>query len=67
MPIIYLKHPIHGTKVATMEAEAEHDEAQGWERYELDTQPAIVEEAVEEVIAAPVNTLEKRTRRKTAE
>jgi hypothetical protein len=67
MPIIYLKHPIHGTKVATMEAEAEHDEAQGWERYELDTQPAIVEEVVEEVIAAPVNTLEKRTRRKTAE
>jgi hypothetical protein len=67
MPIIYLKHPIHGTKVATMDAEAEHDEAQGWERYELDTQPEIVEEAVEEVIAAPVNTLEKRTRRKTAE
>lgn len=70
MPIIYLKHPIHGTKVATMDAEAEHDEAQGWERYELDTQPEIVEEVVEvveEVIAAPVNTLEKRTRRKTAE
>ena len=71
MPIIYLKHSIHGTKVATMDAEAEYDEAQGWERYELDTQPAIVEKAVEEVIeeliAAPVNTLEKRTRRKTAE
>ena len=67
MPIIYLKHPDHGTKVATMEAEAEHDEAQGWKRYELATQPEIVEEAVEEVIAAPVNTLEKRTRRKTAE
>jgi hypothetical protein len=71
MPIIYLKHPIHGSKVATMETEAEHDEAQGWKRYELDTQPAIVEKAieevVEEVIAAPVNTLEKRTRRKTAE
>jgi hypothetical protein len=71
MPIIYLKHPIHGTKVATMDAEAEHDEAQGWERYELDTQPAIVEEAVEEaveeVIAAPVNTLEVKRRRKTAE
>jgi hypothetical protein len=67
MPIIYLKHPIHGSKVATMEAEAEHDEAQGWERYELDTQPEVVEEVVEEIIAAPVNTLEKRTRRKTAE
>ena len=67
MPIIYMNHPIHGAKVATMEAEAEHDEAQGWKRYELDTQPAIVEEAVKEVIAAPVNTLEKRTRRKTTE
>jgi hypothetical protein len=49
-----------------MEAEAEHDEMHGWERYELDTQPEVVEE-LEEVIAAPVNTLEKRTRRKTAE
>jgi hypothetical protein len=67
MPIIYLKHPIHGTKVATMDAEAEHDEAQGWERYELDTQPEIVEEVVKEVIAAPVNTLEVKRRRKTAE
>jgi hypothetical protein len=61
-----MKHPIHGTKVATMDAEAEHDEAQGWERYELDTQPKIVEE-VEEVIAAPVNTLEVKRRRKTTE
>jgi hypothetical protein len=67
MPIIYLKHPDHGTKVATMDAEAEHDEQNGWERYELDTQPTPVEQAVEEVIAAPVNTLEKRTRRKTTE
>ena len=66
MPIIYMKHPIHGSKVATMEAEAEHDESHGWERYELDTQPEPVEE-VEEVLAAPVNTLEKRTRRKTTE
>jgi hypothetical protein len=64
---IYLKHPEHGTKVAIMEQEAEYDEANGWERYELDTQPAIVEEAVEEAIAVPVNTLEKRTRRKTTE
>lgn len=66
MPIIYLKHPIHGTKVATMDAEAEYDEANGWERYELDTQPK-VEEVVQEVIAAPVNTLEVKRRRKTSE
>jgi hypothetical protein len=67
MALIYLKHPDHGTKVATMDLEADHDEQNGWERYELDTQPAPVEEVVEEVIAAPVNTLEKRTRRKTTE
>ena len=66
MPIIYMKHPIHGTKVATMELEAEHDKTHGWERYELDTQPEPVAE-VEELIAAPVNTLEKRTRRKSTE
>ena len=64
--IIYLKHPTHGVKVATMEAEAEYDEQNGWIRYTLDTQPEPVAE-VEEVIAAPVNTLEKRTRRKTTE
>jgi len=67
MPIIYLKHPVHGTKVATMDTEAEYDEQNGWKRYELDTQPAPVVEEVEEVIAAPVNTLEVKRRRKTAE
>jgi hypothetical protein len=65
MPIIYLKHPDHGTKVATMDAEAEHDEAQGWKRYELDTQLELVENAVEEVDAAPVNILEVKRRRKS--
>ena len=67
MPIIYLKHPIHGTKVATMDAEAEYDESNGWKRYELDTQPAPVAEEVKEIIAAPVNTLDVKRRRKTAE
>jgi hypothetical protein len=67
MALIYLKHPDHGTKVATMDLEAEHDEQNGWERYELDTQPTPVEEAVEEVIAAPVNTLDVKRRRKTSE
>jgi hypothetical protein len=66
MPIIYLKHPIHGTKVATMDAEAEYDESNGWQRYELDTQLEPVEE-VKEMIAAPVNTLEVKRRRKTTE
>lgn len=70
MPIIYLEHPIHGTKVATMDAEAENDEQNGWVRYTVDTPSISVEvEAVEEPTeeAAPVNTLEVKRRRKTAE
>lgn len=70
MPIIYLKHPIHGNKIATMDAEAEYDEQNGWVRYTVDTPSISVEvEAVEESTeeAAPVNTLEIKRRRKTAE
>ena len=36
MPIIYLKHPIHGTKIANMDLEAEQDEENGWIRYNPD-------------------------------
>jgi len=42
--IIYLKHPVHGAKVATMDLEAEADEQNGWTRYNPDT-PIDVEEA----------------------
>ena len=69
---IYLRHPEHGTKVATMELEAENDEQNGWVRYTHDT-PSIseeIEEVEEEVAtepAAPVNTLEVKRRRKTAQ
>ena len=31
--MIYMRHPVHGTKVATMEAEAIYDEENGWSRY----------------------------------
>jgi hypothetical protein len=30
---IYLQHPLHGNKVATMELEAQFDEKHGWSRY----------------------------------
>lgn len=36
MTSIYLMHPKHGVKVATMEAEAQHDETHGWRRFELE-------------------------------
>jgi len=54
---IYLKHPVHGRKVATMELEAEYDEQNGWTRYTQDT-PEVSE-------AAPVNALEVKRRRRT--
>ncbi len=60
MAVIYMKHPIHGAKVATMELEALADEENGWVRYTLDTPPEKVEEA------APVNVLEVKRRRKVA-
>ena len=58
---IYLKHPQHGTKIAMMEMEAEFDEQNGWVRYTDDTP------SEEELVAAPVNTLEVKRRRKTIE
>ena len=54
--IIYLEHPIHGAKVATMDLEAEMDEKNGWTRYNPDT--------LSEPEAAPVNVLEVKRRRK---
>jgi len=55
---IYLEHPVHGAKVATMDLEAEMDERNGWTRYNPDT-PSETEET------APVNVLEVKRRRKT--
>jgi len=44
MPVIYMKHEVHGAKIANMEAEAVADESNGWVRYTLDT-PSEPEEA----------------------
>ena len=33
--IIYLKHPVHGSKVANSDMEAEYDEKNGWVRYTI--------------------------------
>lgn len=56
MPIIYLRHPVHGAKVATLDMEAEYDERSGWERYT----PGIEDEPD---AALPVNTLGRRRRK----
>lgn len=42
---VTLVHPIHGAKVATMEAEVEADEKNGWTRYNPDTPSAPEETA----------------------
>jgi hypothetical protein len=56
---IYLRHPLHGSKVANMDLEAEFDEQNGWERYNPDT-PSAPE------AAAPANELEVKRRRSRA-
>lgn len=38
MTIIYLSHPKHGVKIASMEMEAQHDEMNGWSRFDPDAQ-----------------------------
>lgn len=49
---IYLKHPVHGTKVAISPAEAEMDEQNGWEIYTLggteDFEDSVIENALRE-------------------
>jgi hypothetical protein len=35
--VIYLSHPVHGTKVAISDVEAIADENNGWSRYNPDT------------------------------
>ncbi len=59
MPIIYMKHPLHGAKVATMDLEAEFDERHGWERFD-----PTADVSAEPVAQAPANMM--RSRRKTA-
>lgn len=62
---IYLRHPVHGTKVAVMNLEAEFDEQNGWERYD----PIVVNEVEEAppqklvIDTAPSNELEVKRRR----
>jgi len=53
---IYLRHPKHGTKVASMELEAKYDEQNGWVRYNP-SMPVAIE------TAKPANALEVKRRR----
>ena len=56
MAVIYLCHPVHGAKVATLDIEADYDERNGWERYT----PGVENEPD---VAPPVNSLARRRRK----
>jgi hypothetical protein len=62
--MIYLRHPKHGVKIATMEMEAQYDEQHGWVRFDpasivddLDIsvvdEPDLPEPSVEDNVLAP--------------
>lgn len=53
MAVIYLRHPVHGTKVACMDLEAEADRENGW--YDYDPY---------EVTDAPENAIVRRRGRR---
>ena len=64
--LFYLRHPVHGKKIANLEAEAAYDEENGWTRYELDN-PAPPVAAVAESInkddkEAAINSMPLRRR-----
>ncbi len=54
MAIIYLRHPAHGSKIASMEMEAVADEANGWKRYDPHEVAAPAVQPVVERQAEPV-------------
>jgi hypothetical protein len=56
--IIYMKHPVHGTKVATLELEAQADEENGWVRYTINESSEVNSDAVVE----HVNFLQSKRR-----
>ena len=52
MAEIYLMHPKHGFKIATMEMEAQYDESNGWMRFD----PAdLADEMTDEPADVPVD------------
>lgn len=58
---IYLKHPVHGTKIAFMDLEAEADEENGWVRYN----PEDPDDSDRFEDDEPSNALRQRRRRRT--
>lgn len=59
MAVIYLKHPIHGAKVASSDWEAAYDKQHGWIEFDPEAPTETVEDGVE-----PVNLLAVEPRRR---
>jgi hypothetical protein len=58
-------HPKHGVKVATMEAEAQHDEMHGWRRFELeDLQDDVEPDAILPDAEVEANVMAEAPRRR---
>jgi len=69
MAVIYLRHPLHGAKVAISDMEAENDFQNGWEEFDpaepvTDSAPAadVVADEPEPQEAPVVNELQPRRR-----
>jgi hypothetical protein len=70
MPAIYLQHPLHGTKVAVSDMEAEEDMARGWEPFDPSEPAEASDEPVYQKVSQPdpepvpvlVNELQPRRR-----
>jgi hypothetical protein len=69
MAVIYLRHPLHGAKVATSDMEAENDFQNGWEEFDpaepvTDPEPQaeVVVDDTPPVEAPVVNELQPRRR-----
>jgi len=61
MAVIYLKHPIHGAKVAISQAEADNDKENGWEEFDP-TVSALTSVELTEDVDATINALQPRRR-----
>lgn len=58
MAVIYLRHPVHGAKVAISDHEADADEENGWERFD----PTVPESTATNEMATA-----RRTRRRATQ
>lgn len=61
MPVIYMRHAIHGTKVAFSEQEAQYDENHGWSRFNINEKSNVESEPQED---QPVNSMVVKRGRK---